>query len=117
MYSVFQKTILFQDNLHTVILITKIKRNIQNVFLRPVNNDVDCREHHFRFPEWLPEYFINNFSNKGDLIYDCFLGSGTTAKMAIKLDRNFIGSEISKDYCNMAQKRINKELLKIKIEF
>jgi site-specific DNA-methyltransferase (adenine-specific) len=38
------------------------------------------------------------------------MGSGTTAKMAILNNRNWIGSEISKEYCEIAEKRINENL-------
>ena len=47
------------------------------------------------------------FSGENDIIYDCFMGSGTTAKMAMLNNRNYIGSEISKEYCNIAEERIN----------
>jgi site-specific DNA-methyltransferase (adenine-specific) len=40
------------------------------------------------------------------------MGSGTTAKMAIKLQRKYIGSEISKEYCQLAEKRIQTEKLR-----
>lgn len=56
---------------------------------------------------------INYFTNKGDLVYDGFMGVGTTA-VACKIDgRRFIGSEISAEYCKIAQKRINAEMQKI----
>ena len=47
-------------------------------------------------------------SDEGDLVYDPFpfIGSGTTAKMAMLNNRNYIGSEISKEYCDIAEKRI-----------
>ena len=45
-------------------------------------------------------------SNEGDLIYDPMIGSGTVAKMALLNKRKFIGSEISKEYCDEANKRI-----------
>jgi site-specific DNA-methyltransferase (adenine-specific) len=48
----------------------------------------------------------NNNSNENDLIYDCFMGSGTTAKMAKLNNRNYIGSEISEEYCNIANERL-----------
>jgi len=51
-----------------------------------------------------------SWSNEGDLVYDPFMGSGTTAKMAILNQRNWIGSEISKEYCEIAEKRINENL-------
>ena len=57
-------------------------------------------------PEKLANDHIVSWSNEGDLVYDPFMGSGTTAKMAILNKRNFIGSEISKDYCDIAEKRL-----------
>ena len=51
---------------------------------------------------------IISWSNEGDLILDPFMGSGTTAKMALETNRNFIGFEISKEYCEIAEKRINE---------
>lgn len=64
-------------------------------------------EHPAMFPEQLANDHIISWSNENDLIYDPFMGSGTTAKMAIKNNRNWIGSEISKDYCEIIKKRIH----------
>ena len=47
---------------------------------------------------------------KDGICYDPFMGSGTTALVAKKLGRNFIGSEINPDYVKIAEKRISKEL-------
>jgi site-specific DNA-methyltransferase (adenine-specific) len=58
------------------------------------------------FPEQLANDHIISWSNEGDLIYDCFMGSGTTAKMAKVNNRNYIGSEISEEYCNIANERL-----------
>lgn len=65
------------------------------------------------FPESLAEDHIISWSNKGDIVYDPFLGSGTTAKMAIKQKRNWIGSEISNEYCIIANKRLNEFQLQV----
>ena len=62
------------------------------------------------FPEQLANDHIISWSNEGDLIYDPFMGSGTTAKMSILNNRNWIGSEISEEYCEIAEKRINENL-------
>ncbi len=62
------------------------------------------------FPEKLAQDHILSWSNPGDIVFDPFLGSGTTAKMAILNNRNWIGSEISKEYCEIAEKRINENL-------
>ena len=67
-------------------------------------------KHPAMFPEKLAEYHIISWSNEGDLIYDCFGGSGTTAKMAHKWKRKWILSEISKEYCDIAEKRIKPYL-------
>ena len=58
------------------------------------------------FPEQLAYDHIVSWSNPGDLIYDPFIGSGTTAIAAINSKRNWIGSEISKEYCDIAFNRI-----------
>ena len=65
-------------------------------------------EHPATFPEQLVKEHIYSWSKEGDLIYDCFMGSGTTAKMAHLQKRNWIGSEISKEYTELANKRIKK---------
>ena len=46
-------------------------------------------------------------SNPGDLILDPFMGTGTTAIMAKKLDRHFVGIEIDEKYFKAAEKRLN----------
>ena len=60
------------------------------------------------FPIKLVQTILENFSNKGDLVYDPFMGTGTTAVVAKKLNRKFIGSEISKDFCKIANKRLKE---------
>lgn len=64
------------------------------------------RFHPAQFSEQLANDHIISWSNEGDLVYDCFMGSGTTAKMSILNNRNYIGSEISSEYVKIAEKRI-----------
>ena len=66
----------------------------------------DRTDHTAPFPEKLANDHIISWSNEGDLVYDPFMGSGTTAKMSILNNRNWIGSEISKEYCDIVKKRI-----------
>lgn len=61
------------------------------------------------FAEALAYDHIISWSNEGDLVCDPFLGSGTTAVMAIRAKRNFIGFELSEEYCDIATKRIEIE--------
>lgn len=67
-------------------------------------------KHPASFPEQLVNDHIITWSNENDLVYDPFMGSGTTAKMAILNNRKYIGSEISKEYCEIAEKRINENI-------
>lgn len=67
------------------------------------------------FPIQLAADHIKSWSNEGDLVYDCFLGSGTTALAAYKLNRHYIGSEISKEYFEIASYRIDMERYNLKL--
>lgn len=64
-------------------------------------------EHPATMPELLARDLILSYSDHGDTVYDPFLGSGTTAKMAISTGRRWSGSEISDDYCALARRRVN----------
>jgi len=72
-------------------------------------------EHPAIFPEQLAQDHITSWSNENDLVYDPFMGSGTTAKMAILNNRNYIGSEISKEYCHIIEERINNHKKQLKL--
>lgn len=61
------------------------------------------------FPKVMVGNIIQCCSKEGDVVYDPFMGSGTTALMAAKMNRNYIGSEISQTYVDMANKRIKEE--------
>jgi len=58
------------------------------------------------FPENLAHDHIKSWSNEGDTVFDPFLGSGTTGKIARQLNRNFIGIEKVEKYFDIAQERI-----------
>lgn len=58
------------------------------------------------FPQQLAEDHITTWSNPGDLVYDPFIGSGTTALAALKLGRAQLGSEISREYWEMTMERL-----------
>ena len=66
-------------------------------------NDTD---HPAVFPESLIADHIKSWSNEGDIVYDPFIGSGTTALAARSLGRTYIGSEISKEYCLITERRL-----------
>ncbi|MBI2967559.1 MAG: site-specific DNA-methyltransferase [Bacteroidetes bacterium] len=76
-------------------------------------NDEFAHEHPAIFPEKLAKDHIVSWSNIGDFIYDPMIGSGTVAKMCIVTDRNYLGSEINRDYCKIANRRISQVLTSI----
>ena len=88
-------------------------RNKWNVWVLDVGynkttKDKFAYEHPAMFPEKLANDHIVSWSNEGDTVLDCFMGSGTTGKMAVLNNRNFIGIELDEDYFNIAKKRIEE---------
>jgi site-specific DNA-methyltransferase (adenine-specific) len=62
------------------------------------------------FPVYLPEFFIKVATDRGDIVGDMFMGSGTTGVACTNLNRNFIGIELDENYFKIAEKRINENL-------
>ena len=87
-----------------------IKPNIwfYNVGMANSTKDKFAFNHSAIFPEQLANDHILSWSNENDLVYDCFMGSGTVAKMSILNNRNWIGSEISSEYCDIIEARVKK---------
>ena len=80
-----------------------------NIWEYHTSDITEYTEHPAQFPEALARDHILSWSNPGDLVMDCFLGSGTTGKMAVMYQRNFIGIEISPEYLNgIAKPRIEQ---------
>jgi len=75
---------------------------------RKVNGKVQKMEHITPKPLELIERIIKASSNPGDIVLDCFVGSGTTAVAAKKLKRNYICSDNNKNYVNLAKKNLKK---------
>lgn len=73
-------------------------------------------EHPATFPEALAEDHILSWSNKGGVVLDPFFGSGTTGVAALRHNRKFIGIDVSKEYCQLAQRRIEEEVKRIQHE-
>lgn len=82
----------------------------ENVWTIPAGNNTrdDKTDHPAVFPESLANDHIISWSNEGDTIFDPFMGSGTTGKMAKINNRNFVGIELDKDYFEIAKKRIGE---------
>ena len=87
---------------------TRLKRNVWKYFAGGGSNDKIASKHPAIFPEQLAQDHILSWSNENDIVYDCFMGAGTTAKMSILNNRNYIGSEISKEYCDIIHERLER---------
>ena len=88
---------------------TNIKGNIWEYVVGKNAEDQDAKFHPAPFPCELARDHILSWSNEGDIVLDPMSGSGTTCKMAKELGRNFIGIDISHEYCELAKKRIGIE--------
>ncbi len=73
------------------------------------NTEKKDRHHETQKPVELMVELINDFTSPGDLIWDPYMGSGTTAIACMRTGRDFIGHEIQQDYFNIASKRVEAE--------
>lgn len=65
-------------------------------------------KHPATFPEALANDHILTWSKEGDIVFDPMMGSGTVAKMAILNKRNFLGFEMSQEYCDIIRDRLEE---------
>lgn len=69
-----------------------------------------CFYHPTQKPVKLIEYLIKTYTDEGDTVLDNCIGSGTTAVAAIRTGRHYIGFEIDRTYCEIAERRIREEI-------
>lgn len=82
------------------------KEYTHNVWKIPVSSGI--KGHSAVFPLEIPLRCLKHFSREDDIILDPFLGSGTTAVACKQMNRKYIGFEISKEYCEIAKKRLKE---------
>ena len=82
---------------------TRYKNNIWEIAIAQ-----NKTSHPAVFPEQLAYDHIISWSNENDIILDPFMGSGTVGKVALELNRKFVGMEIDETYFNIAKKRIEE---------
>ena len=89
--------------------------NIFYNFLEAPNNDGVCKTHNATYSTTLCAKLLNIYGKRGGVCYDPFMGTGTTAIAAHRHKMQFIGSEISAEYCEYANKRIRNELKQLSL--
>lgn len=91
-------------------------KNPSDVWKIPMisGNFIERTGHPAQYPERLIERIVLAGTNKGDIVLDPFMGSGTTAVVAKKYNRHYLGYEIVKEYIDMANKRLSACKEKVK---
>jgi site-specific DNA-methyltransferase (adenine-specific) len=93
----------------------KIRGNIWEYVVGKKAEDQEAKDHPAPFPCALARDHIKSWTNEDDIVLDPMCGSGTTCISALQLNRKFIGIDISPEYCQLAQKRVDNYLLQPKL--
>lgn len=98
----------FHGNKPILSVSTKGQNNYGSFFnfIEAENNDGPCEIHKATYSTSLCFQLLDRYGKAGGVVYDPFMGTGTTAIAAIEQKMDFIGSEISSDYCQYANDRI-----------
>jgi site-specific DNA-methyltransferase (adenine-specific) len=81
------------------------KQKLNNIWRFAVGGERNVK-HPAKFPEKLAHDHVVSWSDEGDVVFDPFMGSGTTGKMALQLGRKFVGVEKVEEYFKIASDRI-----------
>lgn len=91
---------------------TKVRGNVWNYNARPNPAQDPLKWNHpATFPDLLASDHIQSWSNPGDLVLDCFAGSGTTLRAAKNLNRRYVGIEVNPEYVKLIETRLAQEVL------
>lgn len=104
-----QKLVNAKDENGNVIYIESTEKTVDDVWRMSMLQPADKKEplgYPTQKPEALLERIIYGFSNPGDIVFDCFMGSGTTQAVAMKLGRKFIGADINLGAIQTTTKRL-----------
>ncbi|HEY9269271.1 MAG TPA: site-specific DNA-methyltransferase [Methylotenera sp.] len=95
----------------------KIKGNIWEYVVGKNKEDQESKLHPAPFPCQLASDHILSWSNEGDIVFDPMCGSGTTCRVAKSLGRQYIGLDISEEYCKIASERLGIKENQIDLPF
>lgn len=84
----------------------KVPFNVFRFQTAAIERGITSGKHPAPFGEELPEWFVKWLTDEGDVVLDPFMGSGTTAVVCERMDRNWIGLELNEPYIKMAEDRL-----------
>lgn len=105
-YKNFSKNEQRREKLAKPVKNKKIKGNIWEYVVGKKQEDQEAKGHPAPFPCQLVRDHIFSWSNPGDIVLDPMCGSGTTPRVACEMGRQYIGIDISHEYCEIARKRV-----------
>lgn len=107
----------FHANKKILSVTTKGQANYENHYnyIEAVNNDGPCDIHKAAYSTSLCYQLIERYGTRGGVVYDPFMGTGTTALAAIEQKMGYIGTEISAEYCEYARERIKMETAQLSL--
>jgi DNA modification methylase len=116
-YKNYSKNDQTREKLAKPVKDKKIKGNIWEYVVGKKQEDQEAKGHPAPFPCELVRDHIFSWTNPGDTVLDPMSGSGTTCKVACEQDRNYIGIDISHEYCELARERIKSVEAQMKLTF
>lgn len=105
-YKNFSKNEQSREKMAKPVKDKKIKGNIWEYVVGKKQEDQEAKGHPAPFPCELVRDHITSWTNIGDIVFDPMCGSGTTARVACDMNRNYIGIDISSEYCEIARNRV-----------
>ncbi|MGC4129755.1 MAG: site-specific DNA-methyltransferase [Bergeyella sp.] len=105
-YKNYSKNEQTREKLAKPVKDKKIKGNIWEYVVGKRQEDQEAKGHPAPFPCELVRDHIKSWTNQGDVVFDPMSGSGTTARVAVEMGRNYIGIDISPEYCEIARERV-----------
>ena len=105
-YKNYSKNEQVREKLAKPVKDKKIKGNIWEYVVGKKQEDQEAKGHPAPFPCELVRDHIRSWTNKNDVVFDPMNGSGTTTRVACEMGRQYIGIDISHEYCKIARQRI-----------
>jgi len=116
-YKNYSKNEQIREKMAKPVKDKKIKGNIWEYVVGKKQEDQEAKGHPAPFPCELVKDHITSWTNQGDVVLDPMSGSGTTARVACDMNRNYVGIDISGEYCEIARKRVKLIEMQPKLVF